>query len=57
MLVMALSSHDGDGATEATLVVARCHRRVMLVMELLMRLGRSAMLISSHDSDGAAESC
>jgi hypothetical protein len=34
MLVTALSNHVGDGSVEATLIVAQCRCRVMLVMAL-----------------------
>jgi hypothetical protein len=46
MLVMLLSIHTGDGAAEATLVMAQCRCRVVLATVLL-----------SHADDGAAESC
>jgi hypothetical protein len=39
MLVMALSSHAGDGATETTLAMARCHCQVMLAMALPSLVG------------------
>jgi hypothetical protein len=45
MLSMVLPSPIGDGATETTLVVARCRCRVML-----------ATVLPTHASDGAAES-
>jgi hypothetical protein len=48
-------SHAGDGAIETTLVVARCHRRVMLAMVLPRQLGRGAMSVPSHAGDGATE--
>jgi hypothetical protein len=31
---MSLLSHAGDGIAEATLVVAQCHYRVIMVMAL-----------------------
>jgi hypothetical protein len=34
MLAMALSSHTGEGAAEATLVMASCRYRVMVAMAL-----------------------
>jgi hypothetical protein len=45
MLSTVLPSPIGDGATETTLVVARCRCRVML-----------ATVLPTHASDGAAES-
>jgi hypothetical protein len=48
MLAMVLSSHAGDGATEAMLAVAQCRCLVMLVM---------AMVLSSLAGDDAIESC
>jgi hypothetical protein len=44
MLEVALSSHVDDGVAKATLAMARCHCRVMLVIVLL-----------SHADDGTAE--
>jgi hypothetical protein len=44
MLGTVLSSPIGDGATKATLVMARCRCRVML-----------ATVLPSHPSDGAAK--
>jgi hypothetical protein len=43
MLVMVLLSLAGDGVVEVTLVVVRCHYRVLMVMAL-----------SNLASDGAA---
>jgi hypothetical protein len=44
MLETVLPSHTGDDAIEATLVMVRCHCRIMLSMALL-----------SHSVDSAAE--
>jgi hypothetical protein len=47
MLTMALPSPAGDGAVEATLVVARCICRVVLVMLLPSHAGNGAAGITS----------
>jgi hypothetical protein len=47
MLAMALSSLDGDGATDAMLVVARYRCRVMLV---------TMIVLPSLAGDGVVES-
>jgi hypothetical protein len=44
MLEVALPSHVDDGVAKATLAMARCHCRVMLVI-----------VLPSHAGDGAAE--
>jgi hypothetical protein len=44
MLATVLPSPTGDGAAEATLVVARCRCRVILTI-----------VLPSHASDGTAE--
>jgi hypothetical protein len=41
--MMSLPSHAGDGVVRATLVVARCHYRVMLVMLLPSHAGNRAI--------------
>jgi hypothetical protein len=41
--VMSLSNHAGDGAAEATSIVAQYRCRVMLMMPLPMRLDRDMM--------------
>jgi hypothetical protein len=55
MLVMALLNHAGDGAAEATLVVAQNRCRVMRAMALPRRLGRGVMSLLSRASDGTAK--
>jgi hypothetical protein len=57
MPAMALSSHAGDGAVKAALVVARCCCRVMLVTMLSSHIGDDATEATWSRRDVAAESC
>jgi hypothetical protein len=57
MLVTVLSSLTGDGAVEATLVVARCRCRVMLVTVLPSPTSDGAVDATWPQRDVGVESC